>query len=50
MFKVNYENTRMMSVNIFHYFAPFSNVFIVDIEQVNASWELLLWNIRISSK
>ena len=35
MFRVNNENTRTTSVNIFH---TFSSVFIVDFEQVSVSW------------
>ena len=35
MFKINNKNTRI-------YFTPFSRVFIVDFEQVNVSWEIIL--------
>ena len=34
MFKVNNKNTRMMPMT------PFSNVSIVDFEQVNVSWDV----------
>ena len=41
MFKVNNKNTRMtsgVSGEFEHNFKPFSNVFIVDFEQVNVWW------------
>ena len=39
MFKVNGENTRTTSVTVF---TRFSSVSIVDFEQVNVNWVLVL--------
>ena len=53
MFKVNNKHQNDFDVVLvlllltFIYFTPFSNVFIVDFEQLNVNWVTLLYTVKL---